>query len=509
MKIVYIPLDERPCNTIYPIETAESAQNVEVLSPSPEILGKKKRAGDVRKIREFLLEKVKEADAIVLSTEMLVYGGLVPSRLHHLDDEAIEEYHSVISQLKEEDPDVKVYVSNLIMRTPRYSSDDEEPDYYGIYGEQIFNYGWLKDKHLRNNLDRDEEESLGELEESIPEEIIKDYETRRAFNVRVNKLNIKLLDEGKIDFLVIPQDDAAEYGYTALDQQQVFKELNARKLQNVMIYPGADEVGFTLLARAYQEFNHLKIKVYPFYSSTFGKEIIPNYEDRPIHETMKAHVMASGCELVYSSDEADMILAYNTPGKVMQEAWDQFTEQDVTYSTYRHLPTFINGIKNFIEKDYPVVIADSAYSNGGDSELIQLLNDYQLFDKLASYKGWNTNGNTLGSTLSAGVFSYKNKDSKKVLQNLMLHFYEDFIYQSIVRMEVTNHQLPALDLNYFDLKDKKEEVANIVKEKMLNQAKDYLTSTSALENYDIEIDFPWNRMFEVSVELVDKSFTTT
>src|SRR5699024_3818371 len=285
MKIVYMPLDERPCNTIYPLEAVKTAKDIEVITPSIHILGRKKEPGNIKEIKNFLLEKANKVDAVVLSTEMLVYGGLVPSRLHHLQDTAIEEYKNTIYQLRKVNPDLKIYVSNLIVRTPRYSSNDEEPDYYGTYGEQIFNYGWLKDKFRRAVLNKDEEQQFKEIKNTIPEDILKDYETRRHFNVKVNKMNVDLLAEGVIDFLVIPQDDAAEYGYTAIDQREVFKAFHSKKLQNVMIYPGADEVGFTLLARAYQEFHNMQLKIFPFYSSSYGQYIVPNYEDRPISET--------------------------------------------------------------------------------------------------------------------------------------------------------------------------------------------------------------------------------
>lgn len=501
MKVVYIPLDERPCNTIYPIDAMKLAEGVEVSHPHVNILGNKKTPGNNKEIKNFLLEETKDADAIILSTEMLVYGGLVPSRLHHLDRERIHEYKSTIEQLRNRNKDVKIYVSNLIMRTPRYSSNDEEPEYYGEYGEQIFKYGWLKDQSNRGEIKEEGKIELEDLAKVIPDEVIEDYEKRRHFNVEVNKANVELLAENIIDFLVIPQDDAAEFGYTAMDQKEVFKKLKQERLKDVMIYPGADEVGFTLLARAYQEFHDLRLKIYPYYSSTYGPYIIPNYEDRPINETLKAHIMASGSELVYTKEEADIVLAYNTPGKKMQEAWDQFNKNEVTYSSYRHMPTFLNKIKGFLDDDIPVIIADSAYSNGGDSELIELLDSNNLYTRLLNYKAWNTNGNTVGSALSSGVLAYQSNKKEELLSNLFLHFYEDFIYQSIVRMDVTENDLPDLGLNYFDLKDKKEIVTKIVKDKMLKEAKKYLTQTDEIEKYDIEVDFPWNRMFEVSIHI--------
>src|SRR5699024_11747582 len=87
MKIVYMPLDERPCNTIYPLEAVKTAKDIEVITPSIHILGRKKEPGNIKEIKNFLLEKANKVDAVVLSTEMLVYGGLVPSRLHHRSEE--------------------------------------------------------------------------------------------------------------------------------------------------------------------------------------------------------------------------------------------------------------------------------------------------------------------------------------------------------------------------------------------------------------------------------------
>lgn len=501
MNILYLPLDERPCNSIYPIKAAEAVTDLTITSPSLSLLGKKKISGNVQALQKFMLNKSMNMDAIVLSSEMLVYGGLLPSRLHHLDKKAIDDYETTMREIKRKNENTTIYVSNLIMRTPKFSTSEEEPDYYENYGADIFRYGWLKDKNNREGLLVTEQEEFADLEEKIPVEFIKDYEERRQFNLEVNQLNILLLQEKVIDFLVIPQDDAAEYGYTAMDQKALVRVLNEASMTNVMIYPGADEVGFTLLARAYNEYKKRKPKIYPIYSSTFGPFIIPLYEDRPINETMKAHVMASGCELALSSNDADMILAYNTPGKVMQESWDQLTDKDITYSTFRHLPSFVHNIKHFIDMDKPVIVADSAYANGGDGELIQLLDYYELLDKLKSYKAWNTNGNTLGSSIAAGVFAVESKQKVVIKSNLLLHLYEDFLYQSIIRMEVTKNQLPNMGLTYFDLKEKRDAIELIVKEKMDSEKQHYMKKTFLFNEYKVSIDFPWNRMFEIFCEV--------
>lgn len=502
LKIVYIPLDERPCNTDYPLNAAEVAKELTIVMPSKKIMGQKKQPGNIDALREFVLEESRDADAAVLSAEMLFYGGLLPSRLHFLNESALEEYRMLIQEIKERNPDLTLYVSNLIMRTPSSSSSDEEPDYYGKYGAEIFQYGWLKDKKQREGISEEEEKRLTDLTFFIPKEYVEDYEKRRHFNVKVNLLNSSLVKEGLVECLVIPQDDAAEYGYTAMDQRKVLQSIRELDSGEIMIYPGADEVGFTLLARAYNEQKGNRPKVYPIYSSTWGPFIVPLYEDRPISETMKAHIMACGCELASSAEDADMILAYNTPGKKMQESWEQENNQDVTYSTFRHLPTFVRKIEKMIEKGFLVVIADSAYSNGGDGELIRLLGKKGLLEKITSYKAWNTNGNTLGSTLAAGVLALSNPSKNKLKNNLLLHIYEDFIYQSIVRMEVTQEELPDKGLNYFDLKGKKEEVRSLVKEKMQEERRKRLShSFKKMDDASLSIDFPWNRMFEITCRI--------
>ena len=79
-KIVMLPLDERPCNFDYPRMMPKT--DCELILPPKEIMGKKKTPGDVKKIADWLTDHVHEADAMILSLDTLVYGGILPSRLH-------------------------------------------------------------------------------------------------------------------------------------------------------------------------------------------------------------------------------------------------------------------------------------------------------------------------------------------------------------------------------------------------------------------------------------------
>lgn len=504
-KILYVPLDERPCNHLHPQYIVNTASDVTVVVPPMELLGNKKNPANTDALWAFIFEQANRVDAIVLSVDMLLYGGLLPSRLHHLNkDEAldlIQNFHKLKQTIS---PDIPLYGFNLIMRTPRYSSSDEEPDYYEQYGAHIFQSAYLLDKEDRIGLSKQEEQELSHI--TIPEQVLTDYEWRRNFNIEMNVRILELVEAGVIDFLSIPQDDSAEYGYTAQDQNKLHTNIVEKRLQsNVLMYPGADEAGASLLARAYNYLLQRRVKVYPLYSSSHGQFITPLYEDRPIGESLKAHLLVAGCILVPTPEQAHFVLGINSPGRVMQEATDQHNK-DITYTSFRQVQFFVDELKTYIENNLPVVLADSAFANGGEIELIEQLDDNKILDQLLSYKGWNTNCNTLGTSIAAGVFGLGSDNKNTIQKNVLYHIFEDVFYQSQVRSYITENTLPSLQANYFDLNNQEE----IVEREIEKQLNDLFKATIKHSFKDMPIEklavySPWKRMFEITLHLVVES----
>ncbi|MGO4374291.1 DUF4127 family protein [Paenibacillus sp. MCAF20] len=143
-KVVYVPLDERPCNAKFPIMVA-AITDLKLSSPPRTLLGNKKQPADVEGIRHWLLEETSDADYLIVSADLLVYGGIVPSRLHQLPLAECAARLSFLRDLKRSNPALRIYAFNLIMRAPAYNSSDEEPDYYEQHGYSLFRYGWLSD----------------------------------------------------------------------------------------------------------------------------------------------------------------------------------------------------------------------------------------------------------------------------------------------------------------------------------------------------------------------------
>ncbi len=498
MKILYIPLDERPCNYLYPQYMSNTQEKLELITVPVEILGNKKVPADTDKIWEFVFENISDCDAVVLSIDMLIYGGLIPSRLHKLIDLQAEKYINNIKKIRKINDKIKIYAFNCVMRTPHYNSSEEEPEYYEEFGEAIFKRSYLLDKSHRFGLIEEEENQLKEI--NIPSEYIDDYENRREFNSNINLIISKLLKEDYIDFLTIPQDDSSEFGYTAIDQKKIVNFIENNDLAfRINIYPGADEVGSALVARAYNDFYKKATKIYPFYASVNGPLITPLYEDRPMYESLKSHIRVVGGEIVETSAEADIILAINSPGKIMQESWDQFDKKDITYTSFRNLMDFAMRISKFVDQGKDVIISDSAFSNGGDLQLIKFLDKTGALSKLISYKGWNTNCNTLGTTLAAGIIGQKGI-SNEIKKNVVYHILEDAIYQAKIRKEIVDNVLITEGMNYYDFKGRDSYVHEKIQQGILADYKK-LEISKSLNVSKCFVSTPWDRMFEISIDI--------
>ena len=114
-KVILLPLDERPCNYDFVYKLFQS-EEIELVRPKK--LGSKKTPADTDAIREFLLEESKDAYGVILSVDMLLYGGLIPSRMHKESEEVLKERLSTICKIKEVNSQIKIYAFHCIMRCP-------------------------------------------------------------------------------------------------------------------------------------------------------------------------------------------------------------------------------------------------------------------------------------------------------------------------------------------------------------------------------------------------------
>ncbi|MBF1002432.1 MAG: DUF4127 family protein [Lachnospiraceae bacterium] len=551
MKILLLPLDERPCNAAFPGRLFP-ADKVQILLPQK--LGHKKEPADFFVLSDFLFEKAKDADALLLSLDMLLYGGLILSRLHHLKAETLFSRLHLIRELKEKYPALPIYAFATVMRCPAYSSDDEEPDYYERFGSAIHARGALMHRALAGLTTSSEAEgpvpspagllpaASGEGEISAPfssdpagtssaepasassldnedlqcpesclggdfEACLADYLARRALNKQLSLQALELVKEGILESIVFPQDDSMRFGFPAMDQEEIRRRILTLGLtERAMMYPGSDEIALTLLCRLLLKRHGLFPKVYVKYLTDGARSLIPLYEGLPLSATTSYQLHAAGCVTADTCAEADIVLLETAPSGSMEEAWSQ-PSRSPSYFAERNFPEMLSFIKRMRGAGKVVTVADNAYANGGDLDLIRILDADHLLMDLQGYAGWNTNANTMGCAIAMGVCAFlygeqglfPDPTSETQRRNFLISRYlEDACYQADVRQYVTEKIRP-LGFDYFFTGEEEGEVRDLILAELQIRIKTELSSLA--DRIQIRrLTLPWKRMFEIDLE---------
>lgn len=506
-KIVYLPLDERPCNNTFCQFLAQNNNEINLVCPPLSILGLKKKPADYQKVATFLTEQCADADYLILAVDMLLFGGLVPSRLHHMDVEEVSSRIEVIKTVKRNNPELKIFVFSLVMRCPTYSSSDEEPDYYEQYGERIFKYGVNEHKYLDGLIDKQEYLSQKALL-NVPQSVIEDYTDRRSVNIEVLTEVLKLVGN-VIDEFVILQDDSNPYGYTALDQRIIKKCLSDNNIE-IDIYPGSDEGGLTLLARVLTKIKGYSPKICPVYPKPECRDVIPLFEDRAVYKSITAQIESAGCT-VSEENDADIYLFCNLPVGQMLDFCSLYIGKtngvdNVANKQYvdRDLPKFVSKLTELHAKGKAVAVADVAYANGGDAEIARMISESVGLLNIAGYAGWNTSSNTLGTVICQTVFYNFFKNTPTHRRFTAERVYEDIAYCSHVRGSVTTNELPKLGYNYFDVGEQRGKVSDVVARQLDEFVGDNFPEICT-EYKIFDCYMPWSRMFEVGLTVEEKS----
>lgn len=491
MKIVYLPLDERPCNYAFAGQIAQGTP-VRLAVPEKHILGDKKKPADLTGVMDFLTRETVDADACVLSLDMLLYGGIIPSRIHHMTRQTLLERLEAVRQLKQRNPKLKIFAFALIMRCPSYSSADEEPDYYETCGREIFLTGQVKHKKALGLLSEAEAQVLLDTYQEKTGPYLADFENRRSLNREILE---KILTEYRDCFqvLVIPQDDSSAYGYTTVDREYLKQAVAATGREPIPMYPGADEVGMSLLANAACALMGRNPAVKLVYAHQDAPKMVPLYEDRPVGQTIPVLLATSGCHV--TEEMPDITLYLNYPAHSPVEVWQDPSEG----YKLRDLEGFCDRIAEDVREGKLAAVADCAYCNGGDAELVQMLAQRTELEELAAYAGWNTSSNTLGTVACQAVFAWLFGKSAQHALFTAQRLYEDVGYCGHVRREVTA-LIEPMGFGYFNAGEENGQVAQLVRQRLEVYMQTLLPRMA--EKYAIDrCRMPWRRMFEVDLTL--------
>ncbi|MFN0123321.1 MAG: DUF4127 family protein [Blastocatellia bacterium] len=431
---VLVPLDDRPAVAQFARMIGAIADH-RVVMPPPDMLGRFTTPGDCEKIDGWLrAQDYSRVDALIVSVDMLIYGGLVASRTHATPLEKAKKRLEFFRWFRQKYPRIPVYAFNVLMRVAPTASAATRG-----WRDQLARWAELKDRVPKTSDAAARAKlaaELGTLEKSLDPAIIRHYTGARARDLQINLAMLDLVKSGTVSELLLLQDDARVYGLHREDQEQLGARLRQLKLESrVQVYNGADEGSLSLVSRAViEKFRPAgaRVKTAVIYSSENSRKVIAPYEDHPLEFTVENQIRAAGGEIVSDHTAADYLLYINAPGTSDSE-----------------FEAFLRVMIADLKAGAPVALADLAFPpphhSGADERIIRALVRENLVDRFTAYAAWNTAGNTLGTTIPAAnmrVFfrrflndtPWRGARAAAAHYEFLLHrFAGDYLYHDIVR----------------------------------------------------------------------------
>ena len=535
-RVVYLPLDDRPVNYDYPRILAQmSGMSMDL--PPREWLGNPWRPSQHKDLIYWLAQAAATADIAILAIDTLAYGGLIPSRTSSESTDQVLSRLEMLKHLKAAHPALQILASSVILRISRANSAEEEKPYWATYGSRMFRLSYLEHKSALEEADPTECTERDELRAQIPTDVYDNYLQGRNRNHTINRAMLDWLANGVFDYLLLPQDDTADYGWNIAEARTLQGLIRARGLsERAITYPGADEIGCLLLARAICQQARFSPRIWPRYSSIQGPFSITAYEDRPIHELLKAHLAPLNGTVAESPEESDVLLFINAPAESQGAADLQWlieeqqgksvlhamNEDEMFRRTRREMTTphrspeeFVRAMRVALDTDKPVALADVAFVNGADLSLGRILLKEDFAPQLAAFGGWNTAGNTLGTVLAHGVIrtlmlqgNLTSDQQAAHLSFLFLRYLDDYFYQTLVRTQTAYESLPNLGLTP-TFERLPEDLVAPVEAILQNRLAPHISSLRNLflehsPAQDIQvthIHLPWQRLFEIGFDV--------
>ena len=515
-KILFVPIDDRPCTYKMPVRMGKIAQ-AEVIAPPTNILGCFKRQGDSDRILDWLKNIEGKFDGAIISTDMIIYGGLVSSRIHKISKDTaktrLREFLEILDKKREQFGTIYLF-SSLLRVMPTVTDDALIPKLERIVSFSCESYHAQKgDKNSQKNLEK--------IKQDIPEKMLEDYLKTRNRNFSINKSLVEEAGKGFFDYLLIGIDDSKTTGLNILEKEELENAVDSYRLKdNVSIATGTDEMAALLISRLLAERTGIHPTMHPIYSNTEGKDKVGRYEDRSFEKIIKLHTKIAGGYCCNTRKEADILLYIHNPAGNQKEA----ASQKFDILGRKNLLNFIHSINKSIDKGRNTALADVFYANGSDNLLMgKLVENVNVFD-LLGFAGWNTAGNTLGTTISYAIINYiarKNSQEENERQEilsahaaLMLErLIDDWLYQSEIRQQISL-QAMMKRVSVFNLGDMFEYFQTITNDKLNSRSISLLQNLKGLPlRFSVEEDglrftppnkvyvsLPWQRLFEVSVD---------
>ena len=381
--VVLVPLDGRPPCRQFVIDAGRIG-GTEVVTPPHELQDYYSQPGDTKGMRRWLLEEVQagQTDAIFLSVDQMLYGGLLTAREKQATPEEVEELLTFLHELHAANPAVPIYAFSILPRlTPQDTIDgyDERRD--------IMAYSRLVGRQAAG-LPVDEEK-LAALKAKIPPASLELYLAHFEENAALNERLIDLTHDGTITRLVLGQDDGEEYGIPNIEKYNLLGYIQDLSLtdRQVFLTHGADEIALSLLAAWHNEKAGYAPNIFVAYNDPGARDRVMPYMAVSTGVCTEEKIRLTGGTPAASPEEADFTLLVSTNDSDKDTLWSR--------------GACVSLLEENIAKGQPTALVDlSKHFDSAETVLPQLIEAGFPVNRLLAYAGWNTTSNALGTAIA-------------------------------------------------------------------------------------------------------------
>lgn len=496
-----LPLDSRPVCTNFPVKLARLS-GTHLILPPKELLDNYRQPGDTEKLFAWLQTAVQtKPQNIYLSSDMLLYGGLIASRQHTL---TLEQQYQKLYRLKtltESSPSA-FQIFSLIPRL--LVSDELIPDRW--YKYRLFRYSQFYHQAMVTG-EYIPAFKQQEYANAIPPEILNKYHSLFTNSYLLNKYLLQY-SNNQLE-VILGQDDGHPWGLPTYTAELLEHQLVSLSKDKGHITYGADEIASCLVAKNYLRRQNKSPKFYIQYADTSLPNLYMPYLAATIDAVLQEKLKLLGASYTEKKQEADIIL-YVSCG----------------HDTYRPNLQQAKQLQELLSTHKNVALIDLT-ANFETSELLlpHLLHHNIPLNQLIAYSGWNTFSNSAGTALAQAVIMWGRKQELRQpsdllslhtlnLQILIEQILDNYYYQKEYHAQLKKNLLwRGIDPTSLDTKDKAVAEAFIrqfIKLKgrellnsNLGKHPFYSDSTGKyyLKNFSVAIQLPWHRIFEIDVQL--------
>jgi Protein of unknown function (DUF4127) len=498
LTFVVVPLDDRPVTAQLP-RLLGAIAGVQVAEPPRPMLGRYLTPGDAPGIVRWLRDDApRDARAYVVSQDMVVYGGLVASRIPGVTRAQAYTRLQDLAAIRASRPSASFAVFGTVMRlaptgVPKLGAAANFPFAGGEVWGAIQQYANLPDPPQT-----DQQRAFAAKLRAQLGPALDAYLETRARDRDVDLFSLRLAAEGGFDRVLLGQDDAGPVGLHLRDLAALRAFASTWLAPSrASVEPGADELAMVLVAAALAREAHIAPRVRVIYSRPDGGSVNDPLEFAPIATTVADIIRSCGGVAVVEGQRADVNLFVRVAGT---------SDADEA--------AFAGAIaRDVVSPGAPLVaIADLSFLATDDYAQQRRLTDELIArgiaGRIAAFASWNTVANTVGTTLPEAVAVLAGRrlgtyDSRAHATFTLMRYVDDVAFHTAVRPQLnTDLTAQGVSDHTYLTPDVARRTASEDRALLWPAGLDLLARIEPqFRDAGFTITLPWDRTFETELDV--------